>query len=151
MRRFLILLCPVLAAACGGSGDPSVNVPPVVTPGEAGSAPAADGASIIAYDLVTIEDASACGTPEPRTFDDEMVVDWHSDTQVTIYFDDGLWRVEALLSDDGTYAYDGPGGPCEASSHLNGRIDRHEGESHLDCVQNGCTVVYSSTAHSTQP
>lgn len=117
-----------------------------------GDPPEPDGYNIIAYDVDVLEDDSDCGANTPYKRSHElMIVEWHSNHDVTIYTRGGLFATDASLDERGEYRYSGTGGPCLPGSHAWGRLDRQYGEGRLTCYKRECTVVITSEAFARPP
>jgi len=136
MKASGVLLAGLLA--CGGRGEQKVYS---ATP------PKDDGEKVIRYHVDVVEDDSDCGARVPiKRSTEEMVVEWHTDVDVTLYSRGGLYTTDLTLDDDGTYTQDGRAGPCLWGSSVKGRITRRDGEAHVRCIKADCTVLIDSKA-----
>jgi hypothetical protein len=134
------MLVGVMVPACAASSHDG-------TLGAHHPVPVEDGERVLAYDVAVLEDDTRCSAKIPyKHSEEELLVEWHSPNQITMYMRGGIYQVEVTLDENGAYAYDGAQGRCLPGSSVWGRIDRESGETQAWCHKLDCDVYFTSTA-----
>ncbi|MEW5852445.1 MAG: hypothetical protein AB2A00_26900 [Myxococcota bacterium] len=114
--------------------------------------PVEDGEKVIRYDIDVLEDDSRCGASEPyKRSQEEMVVEWHTLREITIYLRGGLYQGDAHLDENGHFERSGQGGPCRVGSTFKGRLDKQGGEGEILCRKRDCDVIITFTGQRMVP